>query len=439
MDIPDVRYARSGGVAIAYQVVGEGPADLVFLPFPVSLYSIWQLPSFAAFARRLATGRRLVTVNMRGTGLSDQPRGITIEARMDDVRAVLDDLGSQRASLLAVTHTCPTCVLFATTYPERVDRLILYRPFARGSQTPDYPWAPTREHALERLRVTRQTWGDRKHLEARAGHTNPQWADDADYTDWVVWNNRLAVSPGAMVELRRIWLETDITDVLPSIRVPTLVLSKDDAREEAEYFAARIHDARHVVLPGVGLALHETDDAADAIERFLAGVEPREIPDSVLATVLFTDLVDSTKQAAELGDRAWRSALEAYRRLVRRELAHYRGVELDTAGDGFFASFDGPARAIACARAIVEETPALGLAVRAGVHIGECERADGKLTGLAVVVGARVAAKAGAGEVLVSGTVKDLVAGSGIEFDDRGAHELKGVPGEWRVYAVRDS
>lgn len=438
MEIPDVRYARSGDVSIAYQVVGEGPPDLVFLPFPVSLYSIWQLPSFAAFVCRLATGRRLVVVNTRGTGLSDQPRGITIEARMDDVRAVLDELGSERASLLGVTHTCPTCVLFATTYPERVERLILYLPFARGTQTPDYPWAPSREHALERLRVTRLTWGDREQLESRARLANPQWGDNPAYVEWVVWNHRLAVSPGAMVELRRIWLETDITDVLPSIRVPTLVLSKDEARAECEYISARIRDAHHVVLPGVGLAVHETDDAGNAIESFLAGAEPRGIPASVLATLLFTDLVDSTKQAAELGDRAWSSALEAHRRIVRRELAHYRGVELDTAGDGFFASFDGPARAIACARAIVDEIPALGLAVRAGVHTGECERADGKLAGLAVVVGARVAAKAGAGEVLVSGTVKDLVAGSGIEFEERGMHELKGVPGEWRLYAVRD-
>jgi class 3 adenylate cyclase len=218
--------------------------------------------------------------------------------------------------------------------------------------------------------------------------------------------------------------------------VPTLVLSKDDAREECEYITARIHDAQHVVLPGVGLALYETDDAADAIERFLAGAEPREIPDRVLATLLFIDLVDSTKRAAELGDRAWRAALEAYRRLVRRELTRYRGVELDTAGDGFFASFDGPARAIACAQAIVEETPALGLALRAGVHTGECVRLDDKLAGVAVVVGARVTAQAGAGEILASSTVKDLVAGSGLAFEDRGTHELKGVPGEWRLYSV---
>jgi class 3 adenylate cyclase len=439
VDIPDVSYARSGDVAIAFQVVGDGPTDLVFIPFPVSLYSVWRLPSFAAFARRLAKGRRLVMLNSRGTGLSDQPRGITIEARMDDVRAVLDEIDSARASLLTVTHSSATGVLFASTYPERVERLVLYRPFGRGLQSPEYPWAPTREHALERLRVTRQNWGNRAFFESRARRLNPQWADDPDYIEWFVWNNRLSVNPGAMVELRRIWHETDITDVLPSIRVPTLVLSKEDAREECEYITARIHDAQHVVLPGVGLALHETDDAADAIERFLTGAEPREIPDRVLATLLFIDLVDSTKRAAELGDRAWRAALEAHQRLVRRELTRYRGVELDTAGDGFFASFDGPARAIACARTIVEETPALGLAVRVGVHTGECVRVAEKLAGVAVVVGARVASEAGASEILVSSTVKDLVVGSGIEFDGRGSRALKGVPGEWRLYAVRDS
>jgi class 3 adenylate cyclase len=437
VNAPDVSYARSGDVAIAYQAIGRGPPDLVFVPFPVNLYSVWGFRSFNAFARRLATGRRLVIVNMRGTGLSDQPRGITIEARMDDIRAVLDHLGGARASLFAVTHACPSCVLFASTYPERVERLVLYRPFARGVQAPDYPWALSRDHFLERLRVTRATWGEREQLEARARRTNPQWADDPAYVEWAVWSSRLAVSPGAMVDLRRVWLETDITGVLPSVRVPTLVLSKRDAREECEYVAARIPDSRHVVLPGIGLAVHETDDAAAEIESFLGGAEPPAIPDTVLATLLYTDLVRSSERAAELGDRGWRDALDAHHRLVRRELARFRGVEIDTAGDGFLASFDGPARAIACARAVIAEMPSLGLAVRAGVHTGECERSDGKLAGIALHVGARVAAAAEAGEVLVSGTVKDLVAGSGVRFEDRGARELKGV-GEWRLYAVAD-
>jgi class 3 adenylate cyclase len=270
VDVPDVSYARSGDVAIAYQVVGEGPKDLVLLPFLSNLYTVWQSPGFATLLRRLAQGRRLIVVNLRGVGLSDRPRGFTIESRMDDLRAVLDAVESERP----------------------------------------------------------------------------------------------------------------------------------------------------------------------AVEAFLEGTLPRQIPDTVLATLLFTDLVDSTKRAVELGDRAWGSLLEEHNRVVRVELERFRGVELDTAGDGFFASFDGPARAIACASAIVERVPELGLHVRAGIHTGECERVGQKLAGLAVNVGARIVSVAGQGEVLVSSTVKDLVAGAGIEFEDRGAHELKGVPGEWRLYAV---
>jgi class 3 adenylate cyclase len=439
VEVPDVSYARSGDVAIAYQAVGEGPPDLVFVPFFTSLYTLWQLPSLATFLSRLAEGRRLVVLNTRGTGLSDQPRGITIESRMDDVRAVVDEIGLERISLLAVGQTTAPAVLFATTYPERVDRLILYRPFARGARSPDYPWAPPRERLLERLRESRRTWGDREELETRARLMNPQWADDDAYIDWFVWNTRLAVSPGAMVEFRRMWLETDIADVLPSIRVPTLVLSKADAQDECEHIASRIPESEHIVLPGVGQSLHETEDAADAIVRFLSAEQLWPIPDTVVATVLFTDIVDSTPHAVRLGDREWRNLLARHNTVVRARLSEYRGREVDTAGDGFLAAFDGPGRAIACAQAIIADVRSIGIEVRAGLHTGEFERLDDKLAGIGVALGARVAARAGAGEVLVSSTVKDLVAGSGIEFEDRGAHELKGVPGEWRLYAVSDA
>jgi class 3 adenylate cyclase len=436
VDVPDVSYARSGDVAIAYQAVGEGPPDLVFVPFFTSLFTLWQLPSLANFLSLLAAGRRLVVLNTRGTGLSDQPRGITIESRMDDLRAVIDDVRADRVSLLAVGQTTAPCVLFATTYPERVERVVLYRPFTRGARSPDYPWAPPRDYLLERLRESRRTWGDRGELETRARLMNPQWADDDAYVEWFVWNTRLAVSPGAMVEFRRMWLETDVTDVLPSIRVPTLVLSKADARDECEHIASQIPESEHVVLPGVGQALHETKDAAEAIISFLAAKQLRTTLDRVVATVLFTDIVDSTLHAVRLGDRDWRNLLAQHNALVRDRLSEYRGHELDTAGDGFLATFDGPGRAIACALAVIHDLRSIGIDVRAGLHTGEFERLEGKLAGIGVTVGARVAAQARGGEVLVSSTVRDLVAGSGLEFEDRGAHELKGVPGEWRLYAV---
>ena len=436
IDIPDVSYARSGGVAVAYQVVGDGRQDLVFLPFLSNLYSLWQLPALAAGTLRLAASSRMLIVNTRGMGLSDRPRGLTIEARMDDVRAVMDDVGSERATLLGWAETGNTCAVFAASYPERVERLILFTPYARGTRSDEYPWGPSREEALSELAVARVRWGDREYLEEFARELNPQWADDPAYVDWFVWSHRLSSSPESYVEFRRMTLDTDVSDVLPAIRVPTLVLSKGWGREAAAHVAGLIPGAREVVLPGRGASLHENDAGLEAIESFMRDETPPEVPETALATVLFTDLVGSTQQAADLGDRRWRLLLEQHHAAVRRELSRYGGVELDTAGDGFFASFDGPARAIACARAIVAAMPALGLSLRAGIHTGECERVGDKLAGLAVNVGARVSAAAGAGEVLVSGTVRDLVAGSGFTFEDLGERELKGVPGSWRLLRV---
>ena len=436
LDIPDVRYARSGGVAVAYQVVGDGPQDVVFLPFLSNLYSLWRLPVFAEGTLRLAASSRVLLVNTRGMGLSDRPRGLTIEARMDDVRAVMDAVGSERATLFGWAETSNTCVVFAATYPERVERLILYMPYARGTRSDDYPWGPSREEALADIAVARERWGDREYLEEFARTMNPQWAGDPSYVDWFVWNHRLSSSPESYVEFRRMTIDTDVSDVLPAIRVPTLVLSKGRKREPAAQVAGLIPGAREVVLPGEGASLHENDAGLEAVESFMRDEAPPEVPDTVLATVLFTDLVGSTERAAEVGDRRWRALLEQHHAAVRRELSRYGGVELDTAGDGFFASFDGPARAITCARAIVAAMPALGLSIRAGIHTGECERVGEKLAGLAVSVGARVSAAAGAGEVLVSGTVRDLVAGSGFTFDDLGERELKGVPGSWRLLRV---
>jgi class 3 adenylate cyclase len=432
VDVPDVSYALSGDVSIAYQVVGEGPSDLVLLPFLSNLYTLWQAPKFAPVALRLAEGRRLILVNPRGVGLSDRPRGFTIESRMDDLRAVLDAVASERPALLGLAEGAATCAVFAASNPDRVEKLILYDAWARGVHD-----ERQRDEELAKIREASKQWGRRDFLELAARQLNPQWAEDPKYLEWFVWHHRLTSSPASWAEFRRMQIDLDVSGVLPAIRVPTLVIAKEAEHEKAAEVAHSIAGAEFTVVPGIGRALHENDFAVEAIEAFLEGSPSRQIPDTVLATVLFTDLVDSTKRAAELGDRAWRALLERHNELVRIELARFRGVEVDTAGDGFFASFDGPARAIACARAVMERVPELGLRVRAGIHTGECERVGKKIAGLAVNVGARISAVAEAGEVLVSGTVKDLVAGSGIEFEDRGQHELKGVPGEWRLYAVR--
>jgi class 3 adenylate cyclase len=442
VDVPDVSYARAGGVAVAYQVVGAGPPDLVFSPFLTNLFSLWQLPSLRRFLDRLAAATRLIVFNPRGTGLSDRPRGVTLESRMDDIVAVLDAVGVARASLFGVAESANACALFAATYPERCERLILATPYARWLRTDDYPFGTMREDALAWLASGRERHGKREFIREFARMIDPRQAGDEKYLDWIVWNQRLAASPAAAAEFWRMTIETDITDVLGSIRVPSLIIYRSPQRDIAEYVATRIPGSRSLQLPGVGYAIHDEDDGADAagaILDFVRGEAPREIPDSVLTTVLFTDIVGSSEHAARLGDRPWRELLERHHGAVRAELARHRGVEVDTAGDGFFCRFDGPARAISCARAIVQAAAGLGLQLRAGIHTGECEVVGPKIAGLAVHVGARVAAAAAPGEVLVSGTVKDLVAGSGFHFDDRGERELKGIPGGWRLYAVASS
>lgn len=421
-------------MAIAYQVVGDGPRDLVLVPFLANIWSLWRLYGFDAFGEALARGRRLIVVNPRGVGLSDRPRGFTIESRMDDVRAVMDAVDSEQAVLLGIAESAATCVVFAASYPERVDRLVLFTPYVRSVSDEE-----GRGRMQDRIRVERQRWGDRSYLEDIGRALNPQWADEQGYLDRFVEHHRLTASPATIVEFRRMQLDLDIGDVLSAVRVPTLVLAKNQMRAEAGEVAAGIDGAELLRIPGEGLAIWENDFALEAIDEFVSGLTPRHVPDTVLATLLFTDLVGSTERASEVGDRAWSELLAEQRARVRRELERYRGQEVDTAGDGFFARFDGPARAIACARAVAAATAELGLAVRSGIHTGECELVDGKPAGLSVHVGARVSALAAAGEVLVSSTVRDLVAGSDIAFDDRGEQELKGVPGSWRLYAVADA
>ena len=442
MDLPDVHYARAGGVAVAYQVVGEGPQTLVFSPQISDLFTIWLSNYTRSFLDRLAAEVRVILLNPRGTGLSDRPRNVTLEARMDDIASVFEQVGVRRASLFGISTSANVCALFAASYPERVERLILAHPFPRAIPNENYPWGFDEEYWLSWIRDNRERWGDRDYMEAFARNIDPAIAEDPEELDLFVWRNRLALSPTAAADWTRLAIETDIVDILSSIRVPTLVLHHPGTTETtthgvgpSSFVAERIRGSRTVALH-TDHASALSQEAAEAILEFLRGDVPRAVPDSVLATVLFTDLVGSTERAAELGDRGWRDLLTQHQADVRSELGRYRGLEVDSAGDGFFCRFDGPARAMGCARAIIDKAKELDLDVRSGVHTGECELVGDKIAGIAVVTGARISSLAGPGEVLVSSTVKDLVAGSGLSFDDRGEHELKGVPGTWRLYAV---
>lgn len=436
MEIPDVHYARAGGVAIAYQVVGDRPQTLVYVPPVTNLYSLWELPRAASFLHRLSEEARVVVLNPRGTGLSDRPSNLTLESRVDDLNAVLDAVEQERATIFGGDVSANVCALFAASFPERCDRLVLFVPGARALRSDSYPYGATEEQALDWIRIWRTSWGERDQLESFARTLfHPEITEEEGFLDWFVKERRLAVNPAAAVEFARMSAATDITAVLGSIRVSTLVLHRQTRRDEARYVADRIPQATVVELGGEGVWLY-ADDVADAVLSFLRGEAVPLVPDSVLATVLFTDLVGSTERAAELGDRGWSDVLERHHAHVRSELGRYRGTEVDSAGDGFFCRFDGPARAIACARRIADGANELGLEMRAGIHTGECEIVGEKIAGISVVTGSRISSLAASGEVLVSSTVKDLVAGSGFVFEDRGEHELKGVPGTWRLYAV---
>jgi class 3 adenylate cyclase len=445
VQVPDVQYTRSGDVAIAYQTVGAGSIDVVFARgFAGDLLSVWEQPLMMRFVEGLASFARVTLVDKRGTGLSDRVQEVpTLETRMDDLRAVMDAVGAEQALLWTAQEGARLAALFAATYPERTAGLVLYDPTAKGRCTKDYPWAPNDDEWRSWLEEVRDGWGQTAFLARRLAEWAPSKEDDPEFRTWFLAHMRRGLSPGAALAFFRMVRESDVSDVLPSVRVPTVVLSSESGQGPSRYFAERIPGARLVELPpSLQGIYHWIDDAAAEVAmretRELAAVEAPVAPvDRVLATVVFTDIVGSTERASELGDRAWRHLLDRHHSVVRRRLAQFRGEEIDTAGDGFFASFDGPGRAIECACSLVEDVRALGLELRVGVHTGECERHDGKLTGIAVPVGARVVSAAAPGEVLVSGTVKDLVAGSGLEFEDRGVHELKGVPGEWRLYAVR--
>jgi class 3 adenylate cyclase len=427
--VPDVEYARSGDVAIAYQVVGDGPVDLVFSPFVGNSRFAWENPLFRQFFERLASFSRLILFDKRGTGLSDRPRVLTLETQMDDIRAVLDAVGSERAALLGALQGSQLCAIFAATYPERTRTLVLYNPHAAPAEAPSMLVPHSAEEA-------RRRWGTREFTEEVVRTILPSFAGDESLLRWYGDYQRYAVSPSAAAEFFRMFYDTDISDVLPTIGVPTLVLYHPRRREAALEVAGLVPGATSVQVRGDDLAIWANDEIPAEIDRFLSGRAESPVPDTVLTTVLFTDIVSSTERAAALGDRAWAELIERHHALVRRELARHRGTEVDTAGDGFFATFDGPARAIHCAEAVLDAARDLDLELRAGVHTGECEVAAGKVAGIAVVIGARIAALAGPGEVLASSTVKDLVAGSDIAFTERGEHKLAGVPDPRHLYAA---
>ena len=438
--VPETRYAKSGDVNIAYQLMGDGPFDLVLISGFVSHLDLdLDEPRMAYFLRRLASFSRLIRFDKRGTGLSDRPGGLPdLETRMDDVRAVMDAVGSERAAFLGYSEGGPMSCLFAATYPERTSALVIYASYAkRQDPDDDYPWASTPSERQAYAEQMERDWGVDSDLGSMAPNA------DAALRAWWARRARAAASPAAARDLVLMNSLIDTRAVLPTIRVPTLVLhrtgDRDSRVEEGRYLAEHIPGARFVELAGEDHFVSiEADQILDEVEEFLTGTRPVREPDRVLATVLFTDIVGSSQRAAELGDRAWRGLLAAHNSVVRHELERFQGREVDTAGDGFLATFDGPARAVRCARAIQGEIAELGLELRAGLHTGEVELVDGKVAGIAVHTGARVAALAGSGEVLVSSTVKDLVAGSGIRFEDHGEHELKGV-GAWRLYSVVDA
>ncbi len=444
MTMPETRYARSGDVVIAYQVLGEGPFDVVFIPGSVSHVEVyWGAAGVAALLRGVAAHARVLVFDKRGTGMSDRVAQVpTLEERSDDIRAVMDAAGSERAALFGASEGVPMSVVFAASHPERVSALVLYGGMARTMWAPDYLFGNTEREWRRESGESIEDFVTPGGIEAMVRSGFPS-AEEEEVRAWArVF--RYGGSPGTFEALDRMNAEIDVRHVLGVISTPTLVLHQHADPwvrvEHGRYLAQHIPGAAYVELDGkehIPTAAFAPQLLAHMIPFFqdAAGREVPE-PDKVLATVLFSDIVGSTAVAAELGDVRWRELLAEHHVRVRRQLARFRGVEIDTAGDGFFARFDGPARGIRCALAIREAVRELGLELRLGLHAGECEVLDGKVAGIAVSIGARVSALAAAGEVLVSQTVRDLVAGSGIAFEDRGTYELKGVPEEWRLYSV---
>jgi pimeloyl-ACP methyl ester carboxylesterase len=447
VDVPETRYAKApDGTSIGYQVTGDGPVDLVYSGGIWSNVDLmWEQPVWAHFLERLAACSRLIPFDMRGVGVSDRgPAPPSIELQRDDVAAVMDAVGTREAVVFGGARGAAMAMLFAATHPERTKALILYAPVAKTVATPDFPHGKTAQEQAEFFERFLSEMGTGRNLAVQA----PSVADDERFVTWWARFERQVASPSAYEELARIFNDVDIRDVLPAIHVPTLVIHRSGdlivPSAQARYVADSIEGARLVELPGEDHVpfIGDADALADEVEEFLTGVRPAPSIERILATVLFTDIVGSTERQAALGDRGWKALVEQHHAVVRAQLERFRGLEQDTAGDGFYVRFDGPGRAIACAREIVEAVRALGIEVRAGLHTGECEIVEGKCSGLSVSIGARVMAHAGPSEILVSQTVKDLTAGSGLAFADAGEHELKGVsnstPGAsgWRLWRV---
>ncbi|WP_407113437.1 adenylate/guanylate cyclase domain-containing protein [Bradyrhizobium sp. LMG 9283] len=433
---PATQYARSGDVHIAYQAFGDGPINVVLVPgFVSNVENYWDEPNFARFLRRLAGYARVVTFDKRGTGMSDRVAELPgLDQRMDDLRAVMDAVGMEQAALIGISEGAPLSILFAATYPHRCRALVLYGSFSRFSY-----WFPTDEALAAFFGYVEQAWGTGGSVQRFA----PSRANDAAFQRWWGRNERLGASPAAVAALMRMNSQIEISGILPAVRVPTLVIHRTGDRtvnvEGGRDVAANIPGARLIEFPGIDHLLcvgENADQISDAIEEFLTGSRATVPIDRVLATVLFTDIVGSTEKAAALGDKRWRDLLDHHHVTIRRNLARFCGREIKTIGDGFLATFDGPARGVRCACAIAEEIRLLGIEIRAGLHTGECEMIGEDVGGIAVHIGARVAALARPNEVLVSSTVKDLVAGSGLRFADRGLRSLKGIPGEWRIFAA---
>ena len=439
---PETRYAKSGDVHIAYQVTGNGPGALVFVPGFVShVECMLEEPHLVHFFDRLGSFCQLIRFDKRGTGLSDRVGDMpTLEQRMDDVCAVMDAAGIKRAALLGMSEGGPMCAVFAATYPERTSALILYGAVARQAWASDHQWGRTHEQLEAFLKRVEKNWGTGAFADVYA----PSLARDDSYRRWSARFERTSASPGAALTLLQMNMKIDARHVLPTICVPTLILHRTgdqvNSVEHGRHMANQIPGAKYVELAGVDHVpwAGDVEVPLGEIAEFLTGERHAREPDRVLVTVLFTDIVGATERVAALGDRRWAELLMQHHALVRQQLAQFRGREIDTAGDGFLASFDGPARAVRCAWAVSRAVRSLGIQIRAGLHTGECEVIGEKLGGIGVHIGARVAALAAADEVLVSSTVKDLVAGSGLRFAERGVHVLRGVPGKWQLFAVEE-
>ena len=448
MGLPETRYARTvDGLSIAYQVLGQGDIDLVYTDgFVSNVDARWDVPEFGPFLRQLASGSRLILFDRRGTGLSDRPtqvESLALELGVDDLRAVMDATNSEQAVLFGFEDGGMLAGMFAATHPDRTIALVMFSPWAKANESPDWPFGWTQAEQDEWDRRVAEDWGTTAFARWNVSNAAPGRERDEGFVEAIARYYRACASPAAIRAIDAMSTEIDARPVLRSIHVPTLVMNRSDdgmqTVDEPRFIADAIPGAKFVELPGKEHApfMGDTDRVVGELQRFIKAIRDEEAAlDRMLATLLFTDIVGSTDHAAALGDRAWGDVLDRHHALVRAMLTRYRGVEIDTAGDGFFATFDGPARAAKCARAIVEGVKPFGIEVRAGVHTGEVETMAGKTGGMAVVIGSRIGAEAHASEVLASQTVKDLTAGSGLVFEDAGEHELKGVPDSWHLYRV---